>query len=67
MTITYLSFEVTSNISIIIVTSRIRSIFPLIIFNLIVSISDKASSVENDIRLGDVIISKLAETFNGVI
>ena len=67
MTIACLSSGVTGNTSAIIVASRIRSTFPLIIFGLMVSVGGRAPSVENDIRLGDVVISKPAETSGGVI
>ena len=62
-----LSFEVTSNTSAVIVTSHIRSIFSSIIFDLMIDVGGEASSVENDIRLGDVVISKPAETSDEVI
>ncbi len=58
---------VTGNTSAAIVASRIRSTFPSIIFGLMVGVGGGAPSVENDIRLGDVVISKPAETFGGVI
>ena len=62
-----LSFEVTSNTSAVIVTSHIRSIFSSIIFDLMINVNDEAPSVENDIRLNNIMISKPAETSNEVI
>ncbi len=58
---------VTGNTSAAIVASHIRSTFPSIIFGLMVGVGGGAPSVENDIRLGDVVISKPAETSGGVI
>ena len=62
-----LSFEVTNNTSTVIVASHIRSIFSSIIFDLMIDVGDEASSVENDIRLGDVVINKPVETSDEVI
>ena len=67
MAITYLPSRITGNTSAAIVASYIYSTFSLIIFGLMVSVSGGAPSAENDIRLGNVVISKLAEIFRGVI
>ena len=58
---------VTGATSAAIAASHIRSTFPSIIFGLMVGVGGGAPSVENDIRLGDVVISKPAATSGGVI
>ena len=50
-----------------IVASHIGFTFPSIIFGLMVGVGGGAPSVENDIRLGDVVISKPNGTSGGVI
>ena len=58
---------VTGATSAAIAASQIRSTFPSIIFGLMVGVGGGAPSVENDIRLGDVVVSKPAATSGGVI
>lgn len=58
---------VTGNASAAVVANHIRSTFPSIIFGLMVGVGSGAPSVENDIRLGDVVISKPAEKSGGMI
>lgn len=58
---------VTGITSAAIVASHIRYTFPSIIFGMMVGVGGGAPSLENDIRLGDVVISKPAETSGGVI
>ncbi len=50
-----------------IVASYLSFTFPSIRFGLMVGIGGGAPSKENDIRLGDVVVSQPAETFGGVI
>lgn len=58
---------VTGTTSAAIVASRIRYTFPSIEFGLMVGVGGGAPSTENDIRLGDVVISKPVGTSGGVI
>ncbi|KAF7502552.1 hypothetical protein GJ744_005491 [Endocarpon pusillum] len=58
---------VTGITSAAIVASHIRSTFPSIRFGLMVGVGGGAPSVENDIRLGDVVISKPDGASGGVI
>ena len=67
MAIMCLPSRVTGITSTAIIISHIRSIFPLIMFGLIVRVSSKALSAKNDIRLGNVVISKPDRMSRGVI
>lgn len=58
---------VTGTISAAIVATHIRSTFPSIRFGLMVGVGGAAPSEENDIRLGDVVISKPTQTSGGVV
>ncbi|KAK3173306.1 hypothetical protein OEA41_006635 [Lepraria neglecta] len=58
---------VTGTTSAAIVASHIRSTFPSIRFGLMVGVGGGAPSAKNDIRLGDVVISKPDGTSGGVI
>ena len=58
---------VTGITSAAIVASHIRSTFPSIRFGLMVGVGGGAPSAKNDIRLGDVVISKPDGTSGGVI
>lgn len=58
---------VTGVISTAVVASRILSTFPSLRFGLMVGIGGGVPSQENDIRLGDVVVSKPGRTSGGVI
>ena len=58
---------VTGITSAAVVASHIRSTFPSIRFGLMVGVGGGAPSAKNDIRLGDVVISKPDGTSGGVI
>ena len=67
MAIACLPSGATGNTSAAIATSHIRSTFPSIIFDPAVGVGGEAPSVKNDTRLGDMVISKSAETSDRVI
>ena len=58
---------VTGTTSAAIVANRISSSFPSIRFGLMVGVGGGAPNAKNDIRLGDVVVSKPARTSGGVI
>ena len=62
-----LSSGVTGTTSAAIVASHMRSILPSIRFGLMVGVGGGAPSAKNDIRLGDVVISKPDRRSGGVI
>ena len=67
ITIACLPSGVTGTTSAAIVVSHVYSTFPSIRFGLMVGVGGGAPSARNDIRLGDVVISKPDGTFGGVI
>ena len=67
MAIACLPSGVTGITSAAIVASHIHSTLPSIRFGLMVGVGGGAPSTKNDIRLGDMVISKPAGTSRGVI
>ncbi|KAI1360222.1 nucleoside phosphorylase domain-containing protein [Xylaria arbuscula] len=49
------------------VAAQLRSTFPLIQYGLLVGVGGGAPSTKNDIRLGDVVVSKPTGKFGGVV